>query len=84
MYAPWLCALFVAIGLSGCATNSRVSAEVPALVAGAPEPAIAAEPDSSLAANAVVRQGRGGYQRTTVPPEFLVLMLGVPVLILLL
>ena len=43
-----------------------------------------APPESSLVANAAVSQGRGGYQRTSVPPEFLILMLGVPLLILLL
>ena len=34
--------------------------------------------------NAVVREGRDGYQRTTVPTGFLVLMLAVPLVILLL
>lgn len=72
------------MGLSGCATNSRVSNEAPAFVAEVHAPAISGKPESSLAASAVSSQGRGGYQRTTVPPEFLVLMLGVPLLILLL
>ncbi|MGI9330746.1 MAG: hypothetical protein ACR2QB_08490 [Gammaproteobacteria bacterium] len=40
--------------------------------------------DTALAARAASRDGPGGYQRTRVPPGFLVLMLGVPLLILLL
>ena len=35
-------------------------------------------------AGAVSREGNAGHQRSTVPPDFLWLMLGVPLLILLL
>ena len=80
----WLFALLAILGLSGCATNSNVSPRRQAPVEETEVAAIVVPPESSLVANAAVSQGRGGYQRTSVPPEFLILMLGVPLLILLL
>ncbi|UCG73252.1 MAG: hypothetical protein JSV45_02380 [Chromatiales bacterium] len=80
--APWLLVLAAAVGLSGCAASARSPDDTAAVALHAL--ATSVDPGSPLAANAVVRQGPGGYQRTTVPPEFLVLMLGVPLLILLL
>jgi len=44
----------------------------------------ARQAESLVTARPASREGPGGYQRTSVPPGFLVLMLGVPLLILLL
>ena len=77
-----LLVVVVAVALSGCAASARAPDDTAAVAARAP--ATRAETGLTLANNAVIREGPGGYQRTTVPPEFLVLMLAVPLLILLL
>jgi len=80
----WACALVVALGVSGCANTPRAQDGAPAPDIAADTALVADTAAAPMAANAVVNQGRGGYQRTTVPPGFLVLMIGVPVLLLLL
>ena len=77
--------------LAGCARmdlNQGEPASAPRLadagaISGDAVPS-ARQAESSVTARPASRDGPGGYQRTTVPPGFLVLMLGVPLLILLL
>ncbi len=80
----WACALVVALGVSGCAIRPPTQHGAPARDVAADTTLVADTAAAPMAANAVVNQGRGGYQRTTVPPGFMVLMIGVPVLLLLL
>jgi len=78
--------------MNGCARTELHGIEpgpVVQLVGAETEPGdvvSAAQPSGeiSVSARLVSREGPGDYQRTTVPPGFLVLMLGVPLLILLL
>ena len=71
----WL--LCVIIHLGGCTAHS------PAMHHTATAAVVTFDSTQQLP-NAVVREGQGGYQRTTVPTGFLVLMLAVPLVILLL
>ena len=77
--------LWVLLVLGGCSLQGAAGP------GGEPEAspditALSAQADTGGAwqSDAASREGPGGYQRTTVPPGFLVLMLGVPLVLLLL
>jgi len=72
------------VGLGGCATAPVNGPAESMPLAGSPAAVPGQSADAALSANAVISQGRDGYQRTTVPPGFLFLMLAVPLVILLL
>lgn len=74
-----LCGLLLTATLAGCGAAPLLGDDSPVAVSAVNDGA-----NDSSAVSAAERRGPGSYRRTSVPPEFLVLMLGVPLIILLL